>query len=1349
MDANHQPHFDPVPVTIAILDEDTNHYSQGLFLDDRLGEFCGLSVSGVDAAGEPIARQFHSAKELAWIEVTGPDPADDTRPTYWPFNSPVTPWHGVCHPAVDDCKGFTQLRDTSEWHAQLMLPLEGVPGTSQNLELIAWVSQDRVSCAEAPDRWVALRNYAHLAFAPAALPRFDDGWLYGDLHYHSQSTDNEGESGYAYRAVATTLAAMGVDFVFATDHASDSEQIVDADISFDPETRRGLRDLSQPRWDAAESYLHGPGGANQEGAVFAAGHANVPRVFLGAEVDVVPEVPTKPTWISLQDPGWMVPYGNGLVWNMIGHDGICAGERLDAFFACPTMNMIEPFVDVGGQTAYMVKDLQGINSPYVGRQHVLYLPRFRDQPGALVASRTTAYGGASRHLLEDHGVLDEISANSGVAFLAHPLAAGGGDIGPGMLPYSQYQYEKIFAHPALVGLQLWNEDSRVESSAGEFGQTGYSYLEGPSLLDWDGNDGSVHPGFEHRGFTLRPVDSVGSWTWTKASSPASKLHHGTAQWDRLLRWGLDLARTLPIGWLEPGEPRRLLMAGGSDAHGDFNYRREGYMTGISKTTDTAIAKVRNLVQVGAPRGPCGADGKCYARDPNEPGHPQDQVAEALAEGHFSVTDGPALRIVVDRNRNHRIDDADYPMGSTVELFPGEQLPLLVEAISTREFGELAKIDLYVGVDAAPLSVCTGTSCSTPAEVRARTFAPVDHGVRGEHTDNGSNTTVLDTPATDCGPGLCQMADGYWLPASPAARDKLSATPLDLQLAPGEQPSLHRLAGVYEVSLSLDDFPVGGIDPRPTRIYVRAFAKTTAPCTAATPDGKFHADCADRYAYTNPIWTLRKPLSPGDECPFTDRSLDRDLDGVPDICDQFPDQPTGGAWTRVFGGPDLDYTTATVIDAANNVYVAGGIRSSGRIEGATGGGGTFTASGDDALVLKYSPTGQLLGKLQLTGFGLQVVSDLAVRGDKLYLVGTSQGATTVGTTSWTSDSRDPFVARVRLGDLGVEAINRIAGAGPADGRKVAIGSGGQLAIVGDYSGVLWSLQPTTAAEGLSDCFVAWFNESTLQLQSLQRARGTGGCAARGVTVDGAGRATAAFEYDGAIAISSAPVIGRTTTGTDLAVVRYANLAGGVAPTWATYVGSLAALKFGGGDAWGTALAGSADGSVYLAGSYTGNLTVIGTTWTTGQTIVQHWSGGTDGFIVHLDPSGQLLPTPLGALSGPGAETFSGLAVDASGQLVVIGKFTSAAANLGAAALTRASSVEDYLLAWVAPNGDLTRVRQMTASSLVGLAGVATTPLGDRAAIGWTFTGSARFDDRRTVTSASATTADGAVTMIPGP
>jgi hypothetical protein len=128
------------------------------------------------------------------------------------------------------------------------------------------------------------------------------------------------------------------------------------------------------------------------------------------------------------------------------------------------------------------------------------------------------------------------------------------------------------------------------------------------------------------------------------------------------------------------------MAGGSDAHGDLNYRREGSFLGWANANDSAIGKPRNLTYVGSER----------LGGPNAVG--QNQVIDHLKEGQFSITDGPALRMAIDVNGNGVIDDADVPMGGDFAAGSGT-VPLLVEWKSTPEFGGLDSIDIYVGAQA--------------------------------------------------------------------------------------------------------------------------------------------------------------------------------------------------------------------------------------------------------------------------------------------------------------------------------------------------------------------------------------------------------------------------------------------------------------------------------------------------------------------------------------------------------------------------------------------------------------------------------------------------------------------------
>jgi hypothetical protein len=281
------------------------------------------------------------------------------------------------------------------------------------------------------------------------------------------------------------------------------------------------------------------------------------------------------------------------------------------------------------------------------------------------------------------------------------------------------------------------------------------------------------------------------------------------------------------------------MAGGSDAHGDLNFRREGSITGWSHATDTALGKPRNLLFVGPDR-PQAVDGGTTISQP--------QVAEAFRTGNFAVTDGPALRIALDRNGNNVIDAADTPMGGVADL---ATVPLLVEWKSTPEFGPVTSIDLYVGAQAG-----TGDGA---------VWAPSAHGARGASDRSGVQVTEIPDAS---GRVFKQLDDNYFL--DPDGRLRIVV------------PAAEGMGGVRKVVLDRLDYPIvqkachtettttpatcwtdyrglrhctkpvittRTVCAAPAeRIYVRAFARTAS----AVPVGNGTV-ALQRFAYTNPIW----------------------------------------------------------------------------------------------------------------------------------------------------------------------------------------------------------------------------------------------------------------------------------------------------------------------------------------------------------------------------------------------------------------------------------------------------------------------------------------------------------------
>jgi hypothetical protein len=199
----------------------------------------------------------------------------------------------VCRPGPGQrCTAALEISTSHEWHAVFWYTPKApvTPGRNIHLEVVAVTA---AASGLVKNEW---RNYLVVHAGEAPLPRFGGAWLYGDLHYHSQMTDNEGESAYTYRNVARALGALGLDFVFATDHASNGEQWIDGkvDADFCPGRHHACieaRDLNPNRFAAAKSILYGPDGANEsivadaQRAGFARLGANVPQVYMGEEVD--------------------------------------------------------------------------------------------------------------------------------------------------------------------------------------------------------------------------------------------------------------------------------------------------------------------------------------------------------------------------------------------------------------------------------------------------------------------------------------------------------------------------------------------------------------------------------------------------------------------------------------------------------------------------------------------------------------------------------------------------------------------------------------------------------------------------------------------------------------------------------------------------------------------------------------------------------------------------------------------------------------------------------------------------------------------------------------------------------
>jgi hypothetical protein len=299
-------------------------------------------------------------------------------------------------------------------------------------------------------------------------------------------------------------------------------------------------------------------------------------------------------------------------------------------------------------------------------------------------------------------------------------------------------------------------------------------------------------------------------------------------------------------------------------------------------SDAGIGKPRNLVLTNSPNGAPAAEVPNIRRTTNT------QVIAALRLGQFSVTDGPALRIVVDRNRNEQADDADFQMGSTVNRYPGEHIPVIVQWESTPEFGRVKEIQLYVGN-------------------KAETISDVSDGP----------DRVVDNDPTDATPrpyGKYKKRQNFKF-----------VIPVDKKGLAMSGQVIYYLSAKHFLALTDD-----AGNAAQNGLYIRAFAKTVlrTETTAALqdcPKELLHDSCGGRTAYTNPIWVASKPTCDG--IVSDPASLDKNSNGKPDICENQavidPCKPrlfspvNGAVLTEVFFNTD---TSTTVGPGASGILI---------------------------------------------------------------------------------------------------------------------------------------------------------------------------------------------------------------------------------------------------------------------------------------------------------------------------------------------------------------------------------------------------------------------------------------------
>ena len=350
-------------------------------------------------------------------------------------------------------------------------------------------------------------------------------------------------------------------------------------------------------------------------------------------------------------------------------------------------------------------------------------------------------------------------------------------------------------------------------------------------------------------------------------------------------------------------------------------------------------------------------------------------------------------------------------------------------------------------------------------------------------------------------------------------------------------------------------------------------------------------------------------------------------------------------------------SATAVDAAGNVYLAGFFTNSVVL-----GGTTLTSLGsDDVFVAKFSPvSNQVVWAQRAGGLGTDYASALAVSGTSVYLAGAFSGATAgFGGTSLTSaGAEDVFVAKLTdAGPTGTFVWAQRAGGTRSDVANALAVSGTSVYVAGEFNSVAADFGSVVLTGALfADVFVAKLTDAgpSGAFVWAQQAGGPRGDAAtalavRGTSVYVAGEFNSPTADFGATALTSAG-------GSDVFITKLLDAGSSGSFAWAQRAG-------GTGSDYATALAVSGTG-MYVAGYFESATAGFGST-----TLVS--GGASDAFVAKLTDAG-----PTGGFAwaqragGTGDDIASALAVSGT-SVCVAGVFDSPTAGFGATSLANAN------------------------------------------------------------------------------
>ncbi len=331
------------------------------------------------------------------------------------------------------------------------------------------------------------------------------------------------------------------------------------------------------------------------------------------------------------------------------------------------------------------------------------------------------------------------------------------------------------------------------------------------------------------------------------------------------------------------------------------------------------------------------------------------------------------------------------------------------------------------------------------------------------------------------------------------------------------------------------------------------------------------------------------------------------------------------WAKSMGGSGADHGKAVAADDAGNVYVTGYFNGAADFNRG-GSGGSRTATGVDAFLVKFDATGTFLWVNTIEGSSTEEGRGVAVdgTGNNVYVTGTSNSAAVnfnPGGTVNGAGNYDVFLAKYNAGGT-YQWAKAMGGTNADNGQGVAVDGTGNVYVTGIVRTTIVTTADfnpggtggTITTEGNNDVFLAKYDPSGI-FQWVKNMGGSSVDNGYGISLDGTGNAYVTGYYNGTANFNLGGSDGLLTavTGADVFVAKY-DPNGNY--RWAKSMG-------GGADDQGLAIAADGNGNVYATGYFNSHPTANFNPGGAGGTLTNHGSiGSYDVFLVKLEQGCQI-------------------------------------------------------------------------------------------------------------------------------